>query len=143
MNNFELAVGFTLRWEGDVNGSPHTDPNDPGGSTRWGLAQRFHPSVNVLLLNLDQAKAIYKSEYWDKYGCEALDFPMDCLHFDTCVNPGPVHASQFQVLSKTPLAYLLRRIAWYWSEAAAHPEKMRFRDGWIGRCVDFYKQFLA
>lgn len=40
------------------------DPNDPGGPTKWGIAQNYHPGVVVRDLTWDDALAIYEREYW-------------------------------------------------------------------------------
>jgi len=59
----EWTVGYESGWKDD--GGLHTDPNDSGGTTRWGIAQSSHPDVNVAELERDQAMDIYRKEYWD------------------------------------------------------------------------------
>jgi lysozyme family protein len=143
VNDFELAVGFVLSHEGGADGSPHTDPDDPGGATRWGIAQRYHPSINVLTLTREEAVAIYRHEYWGKYGCGAMPFPLSVLHFDSCVNPGPGRAAQFKAIARNPHDYLLRRIGYYLEKVKESPVKAKFLRGWLVRCMDLHARFLA
>jgi len=41
MNDFDIALDFTLRWEGFVS----DDPNDEGGMTIFGISKRSHPKA--------------------------------------------------------------------------------------------------
>lgn len=142
MASFDIAVGFTLSQEGDTNGSPHNDPDDPGGSTRWGISQRYHQDVDVLRLTREQAIEIYRREYWNP-NCQELPWPISALHFDTCVNPGVAHARRFLEVAKSPADYSMRRVAWYVRNVRGHPEKGKYLKGWVNRCVDLYDKFLA
>lgn len=75
---FELLVGNE---GGYVN-----DPLDPGGETKYGIAKRWHPTLDIRNLTLEQAKEIYRSEFWDVLGgCpDRLKFQV----FDFAVNSG-------------------------------------------------------
>lgn len=91
MTPFETALQFTLRFEtgGDmVNGGLHTDPNDPGGTTKWGIAQASHLGVNVASSTLDQATAIYKVEYWEASRADLMPASIAVAHFDCAVIMG-------------------------------------------------------
>ena len=61
---------------------------DAGGVTRWGIAGRFHPTLDIRNLTLDQARQIYASEYVNAVSGiadqDVQDIVADCL-----VNPGP------------------------------------------------------
>jgi lysozyme family protein len=61
---------------------------DPGGLTKWGIDQRSHKDVDIKNLTEEQAEEIYRKEYWDKYHCEQLEWPLNVVHFDGCVNMG-------------------------------------------------------
>jgi len=83
-STFEVAVEVILRWEGgDTNRA-----DDPGGLTRFGIAQTKHPELDVTTLTRDQAIAIYKEEYWDALGLDALPPSIALLVFDCAVNQG-------------------------------------------------------
>lgn len=93
MSNFDIAVAFTLREEG---GDKITeDTADLGGLTKYGIAQRWHPNVDIRNLTEDGAKAIYKTEYWDKLHCSDLPPGLSIAAFDCAVNPGTGSASRF------------------------------------------------
>jgi lysozyme family protein len=62
MPGFERALAFTLRWEGGLS----QDPDDPGGTTKYGISARAHPEVDVRNLTLEDAKEIYRKEYWER-----------------------------------------------------------------------------
>ena len=61
---------------------------DPGGYTKYGIAQAFHPGVDVAALDLARAEAIYHAEYWVGAGCSDLAWPINVCHFDAAVNLG-------------------------------------------------------
>lgn len=59
--SFEDAFRVWLAFEGPES----DDPDDPGGLTRYGIAQRFHPDVDVASLTEAEAKEILRRKYWD------------------------------------------------------------------------------
>lgn len=40
--------------------------SDPGGETKWGISKRSYPNLNIADLTREQAKEIYKRDFWDK-----------------------------------------------------------------------------
>ena len=67
MARFQPAVDFAIWNEtsGRADGVLIRDPKDPGGTTKWGIAQRSHPGVNIAALSRADACAIYIAEYWE------------------------------------------------------------------------------
>lgn len=63
-------------------------PQDPGGETKFGITKRTYPHLNIRALTLGQAKAIYRRDFWDKAGCDALPGGLAFDVFDTAVNSG-------------------------------------------------------
>ena len=61
------AIGFTLQHEGGMNTA---DTN--GTPSNFGINQQAHPEVDVSKLTKAQAAAIYKKDYWDKIGGDAI-----------------------------------------------------------------------
>lgn len=61
-------------------------PNDPGGETNWGISKRSYPAVDIARLTREQAKTIYRRDFWDVVGeCHpAIRFQV----FDFAVNSG-------------------------------------------------------
>ena len=77
---FEILIGH----EGG-----HVDhPNDPGGETKFGISKRSYPDVNIAGLTLDDAKAIYRRDYWDRVKADELPSELRFLLFDGAVNAG-------------------------------------------------------
>jgi lysozyme family protein len=82
---FERAVEFVLAHEGEA----YTDhPADRGGPTKYGIAQRWHPEVNVRELTQAEAIEIYRERYWKGRGYERLPEPVAIKVFDLAVNLG-------------------------------------------------------
>lgn len=71
------------------------DPKDPGGLTNFGISAKNHPGIDVRNLTVEQAKAIYKKEYWDVISGDALPLPLGVALFDFAVNSGTGRAVQF------------------------------------------------
>ena len=81
---FESAVAFVLREEGGyVN-----HPNDPGGETNFGISKRAYPALDIKGLTVEDAKAIYRRDYWDKVQGDDLPPAIATAVFDAAVNQG-------------------------------------------------------
>jgi len=93
MADFDPAVAKTLIREG---GARFTDnPDDHGGATKYGISQRAYPNVDIANLTEDQAKAIYKQDYWDKVsGDKVKSQAVAESIFDTAVNMGVTTATK-------------------------------------------------
>jgi lysozyme family protein len=89
---FDDFIGVLLGFETDYNPDGtvrvERDPDDPGGTTKFGIDQRSHPGVSIAALTLDQAKAIYLAD-WQRLPCEQLPRPLGELLFDIAQNGGP------------------------------------------------------
>ena len=87
MGNFDKAIVKTLAKEG---GSRFTDdPVDRGGATKYGISQRSYPHLDIRNLTEQQAREIYKRDYWDRVrGDEITSGTIAENIFDTCVNMG-------------------------------------------------------
>lgn len=73
----------------DIEGGYSNDPQDSGGETQFGIARRFHPDAwRNGPPTLEQAKAIYRNDYWLPAGCEQLPRPYDLIVFDGAINQG-------------------------------------------------------
>jgi lysozyme family protein len=100
MADFEKAIQKVLRHEG---GYVH-HPRDPGGETNFGITDRLDGKVDGLIdvdgngsgditvkaLREEQARVIYKREFWDKMrGDEIKNQQVAEIVFDAYVNMGP------------------------------------------------------
>ncbi|MCX7924147.1 MAG: N-acetylmuramidase [Clostridia bacterium] len=82
---FEEAFKRTLGYEGGLS----NDKYDAGGLTKYGISQRSYPNLDIKNLTLDQAKAIYKKNYWDACHCgEINDKKVAMQVFDIAINSG-------------------------------------------------------
>lgn len=84
MRNFDVCFEHLIGLEGGYN----NDPVDPGGETKYGISKRAYPDENIASLTIDQAKAIYKRDYWDAVKGDELPHGLDMLAFDAAVNQG-------------------------------------------------------
>jgi lysozyme family protein len=83
---FDAMVKNIIKREG---GSKITrDPDDPGGTTRYGISQRAHKDVDIENLTYDQAVNIYNEHYYKP--SKAASFPdgLQEIYLDMVVNMG-------------------------------------------------------
>tara|TARA_B100001250_G_scaffold411458_1_gene440162 strand:+ start:1928 stop:2416 length:489 start_codon:yes stop_codon:yes gene_type:complete len=64
------------------------DPDDAGGETKYGIAKRWYPNVDIKNLTIDQAKKIYHQDYWRPAKCDEVPARLRHIYFDMCVNFG-------------------------------------------------------
>ena len=81
---FNEIIEIVLEHEGGyVN-----DPDDAGGETKYGIAKRWYPSVDIKNLTKEQAKKIYHTDYWRRGKCDEVPPKLRHIYFDMCVNQG-------------------------------------------------------
>ena len=102
---FERAIAFSLKWEGGrnftiQNGKPIIKGNakaDLGGATAYGITwstlktahrQGVINHDDICRLTQDEAKLIYKANFWDKYHWDELEWPVCLCCLDCCINHG-------------------------------------------------------
>ncbi len=85
MDRFKKAVETVLKHEGGYA----SHPDDPGGETKYGICKRSYPHLDIKRLTREQAKEIYRRDWWDKYGYERINDDALCFKvFDLAVNMG-------------------------------------------------------
>lgn len=62
---------------------------DAGGATRFGIAQREYPQLDIKTLTREQAIEIYWRDWWCKFRYGALPSPLSAKMLDLAVNIGP------------------------------------------------------
>ena len=156
-NNVEFIIPFILQVEGGyVN-----NPADPGGETKYGISKRRDPGINIKNLTVEDAKAIYKKDYWEHFHCNLLPFPINMILLDATINSGLQGVRTLQqavnLLSKDKIAvdgiigpitvktvynidanalafaFLLWRVKFYY-DLSFHKGK-QFFIGWVRRVV--------
>ncbi len=81
---FDEAFASLIGFEGGyVN-----DPRDAGGETKFGISKRSYPQLDIAALTLDQARAIYRTDYWDRMHADGLPAQLALQVFDGAVNSG-------------------------------------------------------
>lgn len=95
MTNFDKAFEELIGIEGGyVN-----DPTDRGGETKFGISSRSYPNVDIKNLTLEDAKKIYKNDYWchNRVDLDNMqwedNYPIQLEIFDTAVNMGSYTAA--------------------------------------------------
>ncbi len=111
-----------------------------------GIARTFHRDISWPP-TWTQAKEIYLKEYWMAGGCNSLLFPLDVLHADSMVNPGPKGAREFLAQSgehKDPyircVEYATLRVRYYLARVKEKPARLKYLCGWIDRTLDFLER---
>lgn len=135
------------------------DAVDPGGETKFGIAQNANPQIKVTNLTWNMAQAVYYLNYWVSGSCSSLPPSLALLHFDCCVNHGPRRAVLMlqeaagvkvdgqigpQTLAKIKLMneqdlisrYCDTRENFYWAIVNAKPSQMKYLNGWLHRVAE-------
>jgi len=103
MSSFETTFSRTIGHEGKFQANPKDRGNWTSGKvgvgqlkgTKWGLAAMTYPDLDIANITLDEAKAIYKRDWWDKLGMERWPNVMKYQMFDAAFNHGTGRANQF------------------------------------------------
>ena len=90
MDKLERCLGTVLAAEGGQS----NHPVDPGGLTNYGISQRAYPTLDIAALTIDDAKALYRRDYWQPLHGDSLPPGLDLLMLDCAVNQGVVTAIQ-------------------------------------------------
>ena len=101
MSNFNNAIDIVLQHEGGYS----NDPDDPGGSTNFGITQRYlnglvaqgkYQATDVRYLTVDAATHIYQLYWWIAYSYGSIvDQSLATKIFDEAVNIGPGRLHRF------------------------------------------------
>ena len=86
---FELIIEQTLAHEGGYS----NNSSDIGGETKYGISKRSYPNIDIKNLTLEQAKVIYKRDFWDNQEYSRIeDISLASKIFDLGVNVGTKNA---------------------------------------------------
>jgi lysozyme family protein len=64
------------------------DPKDPGGETNWGISKRAYPQLDIRALTRDDARRIYRADFWDRVHGDEMYDGVAFQTFDFAVNSG-------------------------------------------------------
>ena len=144
-SRWEDAIAFVLRWEGGYQNVANDSGNWTGGAvgvgvnkgTKYGISAASYPDLDIINLTLDQAKDIYRRDYWQRSGADKLAWPASLLVMDTAVLHGVGAATKWLAeVGPNPLAFAAKRLRVYtsmsnWSTWGA---------GWVNRVADLLKE---
>lgn len=133
--SFDSAVDFVLAREGGyVN-----NPKDRGGETKHGISKRSYPDLNIADLTREQAKEIYREDFWQAIDGDKIADPKAALvALDAAVNHGAGYAKKLLALGD-PKAMIAERRKKYASIIANDPSQAAFEKGWENRMVELEK----
>jgi lysozyme family protein len=100
--NFDDAFEKLLGHEGGYSDDPKDRGNWTTGKigqgvlkgTKYGISAMSYPHLDIKNLRVDEAKAIYLTDYWLKAGCDCVPPEVAFDLFDTAVNSGPKTAAK-------------------------------------------------
>lgn len=86
---FDTYINKIIEFEGGLT----DDPNDLGGLTKFGIAKKYYPNVDIANLTVEQAKQIYYNDYWLPTHSNLVSKHIQFMFFDSCVTPGRTWAT--------------------------------------------------
>lgn len=99
LSAFEYVIGHEGGF-GDIRSDPGNWTGGAVGSgtlagTKYGISAAAYPTLDIRNITLDQARTIYRRDYWDKAGCQHWDRPLAVIMFDAAVNNGVSRANKW------------------------------------------------
>lgn len=102
MSIFDTSFDRVIGHEGGFQKDPKDRGNWTSGQiargvlkgTKFGLAAMTYPELDIENLTIDQAKAIYKRDWWDKLGMDRFKPAMSFQMFDAAINHGMSNATK-------------------------------------------------
>ena len=108
--------------------------NDAGrGPSNMGINQAAHPGVDVGKLTQDQARDIYKREYWDALDLDKQPPAAAAFAFDAAVNQGPGFAKRMLEATGGDLSQMLAFRLQRYQQTAQDPAKAGYLPAWTAR----------
>jgi lysozyme family protein len=134
--DYNKILDFIIKMEGGyVN-----NVKDPGGETKYGISKRSYPELDIKNLTIDQAKNIYKRDYYDKIVGEGMTFPQAAFMTDTAVNMGIGTARRFWQDGNGDVTKMLSlREQRYQDIVKNRPTSAVFLKGWLNRLEELKK----
>ena len=137
--NFNKAFDIVIMiLEG--GGKTHTVPGDPGGTTKYGFAQKYNMDIDVASLTEEQARKRMYERYWKPAGADDVTWPWDICLFDGAVNPQNVpdmglsgNGEILKCSPSSPEEFLILRMIRYMQNS-----KEKFKLGHLQRVLRLY-----
>lgn len=98
--DFDACFNSLIDFERGFTNDPKDKGNWTGGAigsgqcrgTKYGISAASYPDLAISLLTLDEARAIYRRDFWDKAGIPKVPAELHSDLFDMAVNSGPGNA---------------------------------------------------
>ncbi len=168
-DGFAAAIAIVLAHEGGFQDSSDDAGNWTGGrvgagtlkGTKFGISAAQYPTLDIANMTTDEVAAIYRRDWWDRFGLDALPAPLATKLLDAGVNIGMVdavtalqralracgrsiaedgklglltRAAAASMSSDILLPALREALAGHYRLVAAHdPAGSRFLPGWLAR----------
>lgn len=143
---FLSFLPFIFEWECEYDKQGNVvaehDPDDAGGTTKYGIDQRSHPSIDIEALTKDAATTIYWTE-WLADGCEPMPSPYAEVFFNCAVNMGLGRARQFDkgIPGADATAFLKLQDNYYHHLAENNNRLAKYLKGWLNRTAALRHRF--
>lgn len=135
------------------------DPDDPGGTTKFGISQRAYPNLDIENLSYAEAREIYLQDYIVKPGFHLVtNLKTREMLVDFGVHSGPVTAiKQVQKIlglapdgklgpktiaaidalapDKLHKALTIARVVFLARQIQTTPSKIKYLTGWVSRVI--------
>ena len=100
MSNFDSMFAVVSGHEGDFSDNPADPGNWTSGvvgigscrGTKFGISAAAYPDIDIANLTLDEARSLYRRDYWDRINGDLLPAPIALLVFDAAINSGAARA---------------------------------------------------
>ena len=135
--NLKEAIRLILREEcgpgHEDDGALHLDPDDPGGTTKYGISQKAFPKQDIAKLTKEDAEEIYEKVYWRACSCDNLTGGIDLITFDCAVNCGSSVARKIGAKAVDVADFIMERRLFYENLVVKRPSLEKFLPGWRKR----------
>lgn len=146
----------------EAEGGFVNDEYDSGGETKFGISKNAYPDIDIASLTLDDARSIYKKDYYDELNADEIkDEQLRLQVVDFGVNAGVYGSAKLlqrivgakedgQIGKKTLLSlemcdkdvnyeFIKGRIEYYCKIVERNNTQGRFIKGWTRRAFKMYK----
>ena len=132
MSDFDRVMSFILQEEGGLV----NNPADPGGITKYGISKRAYPTLDIANITVDDAKVIYRNNYWNPLGLDDQKYGPALVLMDCAVNQGVKRAMQIKdKVSTSSMPFVVA----FQAERALHYASLTtfpaFGRGWMRRLI--------
>ena len=156
MADFNIAIDLVL----DHEGGYINNTNDVGGETNYGISKNSYPNLDIINLTKEQAKQIYKNDYWirikgdlildQNFANSFLDFAVNVgvmtaikivqrsfgLNIDGIIGNKTLTAINSNFNSNINKIFAKNKISYYIDIIKRKPDQLIFLNGWINRTID-------